>query len=170
MDAYIAFGSNLGARQANLRSGLDGLVRRGLVPALLSSVWETEPVDSPEPLWFLNLVVRAATDRAPLALLDLLLDVEREAGRVRSTRNAPRILDLDLLLLGDLRCEGPRLVLPHPRMWERRFVMEPLVEIAPDLRDPATGRRAAEILRALEDTARVRKWGELAPPGRLPGV
>ncbi len=166
--AYIGLGSNLGDREAHLRAGLEGMARRGLVAGALSSVWETEPVDSPEPLWFLNLVARAETSLEPLAVLDLLLDVEREVGRVRSVRNAPRVLDLDLLLLGGERRDTARLTLPHPRMWRRRFVLAPLVEIAPEVRDPGTGRTAAEELARLEDGSVVRKVGTLALPRGRP--
>jgi 2-amino-4-hydroxy-6-hydroxymethyldihydropteridine diphosphokinase len=168
VDAYLAFGSNLGDREANLRAGVQGLARRGLRPDLLSSIWETEPVDSPEPLWFLNLVARVRTSLPPLALLDLLLEIEREVGRVRTVRNAPRLLDLDLLLWGDTVLETDRLVLPHPRMWTRRFVLEPLAEIAPDATDPRTGRAVAEALRVLADPSVVRKAGVLASPLGVP--
>jgi len=168
--AYIALGSNLGDRAFHLREGLRRLGLVGLGPDALSSVWETEPVDAPGSQWFLNLVLRTATSGAPLEILDLLLGIEADVGRVRSVRNAPRTLDLDLLLLGDLRCEGPRLTLPHPRMWERRFVMEPLAEIAPELREPATGRSAREICRALGDTPRVRLWGVLSGSGASSGI
>lgn len=161
VDAYIALGSNLGDREAGLRAGIDGLVRCGLAPDALSSLWETEPVDCAEPLWFLNLVARARTGLPPLRVLSLLLEIERELGRVRTTRNAPRALDLDLLLLGDVRCEEPRLTLPHPRMWRRRFVLEPLAEIASDLRDPATGLTVIETCRALRSESEVRKVGVL---------
>jgi len=170
VDAYLALGSNLGDRAANLRAGLEGIARRGLVPLDLSSVWETEPVDSPEPLWFLNMVARAETDLPPLEVLDRLLDAEREAGRVRSARNAPRLLDLDLLLLGDLRLDHARLVLPHPRMWERRFVLAPLAEIAPGLLDPRTGRTVREACEALPPRPWVRRLGPLAPTGSDSGV
>jgi 2-amino-4-hydroxy-6-hydroxymethyldihydropteridine diphosphokinase len=91
-------------------------------------------------------------------VLETLLVVERRVGRTRpGARNAPRVLDLDLLTLGDARVDGPRLTLPHPRMWERRFVLSPLAEIAPGLRDPATGRTAREILDRLEDGFEVRR-------------
>jgi len=170
VDAFIALGSNLGDRVGNLREGLRRLAERDLPPAALSSVWETEPVDSLGSPWFLNLVMRASTSRGPLEVLDLLLEVEREVGRVRSRRNAPRVLDLDLLLLGDARCEDPRLVLPHPRMWGRRFVMEPLAEIAPGLRDPSTGSTAREICRSLRGPFQVRRWGVLVATGAGSGI
>jgi 2-amino-4-hydroxy-6-hydroxymethyldihydropteridine diphosphokinase len=142
--AYVGLGSNLGDRAARLRAGIEGLRAAGLDLDAVSSVWESEPVDAPAAPWFLNMAVSGKTDLAPLDLLDLLLEVERRAGRVRTVPNAPRTLDLDLLLLGDLRWHDERLVLPHPRMWERRFVLEPLREIAPELRNPTSGRTVAE--------------------------
>lgn len=160
-------GSNLGDRWANLRSGVRRLPGPGLEVAGLSSVWETAPVDGAGPDWFLNLVARIETVLEPRALLERLLGFERQAGRVRTRRNAPRVLDLDLLLLGTLECEEPGLTLPHPRLWDRRFVLAPLAELAPDLRNPRTGRTVVEEERAL------RQWqpdvigrGPLALPGR----
>jgi 2-amino-4-hydroxy-6-hydroxymethyldihydropteridine diphosphokinase len=99
MRGYVALGSNLGDREGSLRAGLAGMGRRGLAARALSSVWETEPVDSPQPLLFLNMVAEVETDLSPRRVLEMLLEVEREVGRVRSVRNAPRALDLDLLLL-----------------------------------------------------------------------
>jgi len=144
MIAYVGLGSNLGNRRDNLRRGLAGLDDAGLERLATSSVWESEPVDTRDGAWFLNMAVALSTEKDPLDLLDVLLRIEREAGRVRSERNAPRTLDLDLLLLGRLRWRDERLILPHPRMWERGFVLEPLAEIAPDLRNPDTGRTVAE--------------------------
>ena len=161
MEGFIGMGSNLGNRWANLRSGLDGLRFRGLRIIAASSVWETEPIDSPEPLWFLNMALALETNAHPLDLLDLLLEVERDAGRRRGAANAPRTLDLDLLALGDLQWRDQRLDLPHPRMWDRRFVLEPLVEIAPWLRNPATGITVAEQRPRLRDAARVFRVGRL---------
>jgi 2-amino-4-hydroxy-6-hydroxymethyldihydropteridine diphosphokinase len=161
MTGHVALGSNLGDREENLRAGLRGLRLRGIEPVAVSSVWETEPVACPEPLWFLNMVARISTDRPPLEVLDRLLEIEREAGRVREARNEPRILDLDLLLLGSLEVRTGRLTLPHPRMWERRFVLAPLAEIDPDLRNPASGRTVSEELERARD-GRVRRKGTLS--------
>lgn len=159
---YVALGSNLGNRGEHLSGGLQGLVRRGLCPTAISSVWETEPIDAPSSLWFWNMTVEVRTAMAPLGVLQSLQAVEREAGRVREVPNAPRTLDLDLLLLGDLTVDDGLLCLPHPRMWRRRFVLEPLAEIAPDLVNPATGRTVAEERDCLLDDARVRCLGALA--------
>jgi 2-amino-4-hydroxy-6-hydroxymethyldihydropteridine diphosphokinase len=164
MRGYVALGSNLGDREGSLRAGLAGIRRRGLSLRALSSVWETEPVDSPEPLWFLNMVAEVETGLPPRRVLALLLEVEREVGRVRSVRNAPRALDLDLLLLGDLKVDEEGLTLPHPRMWARRFVLAPLHELAPELRDPVGGRTVAQALAALPPVPSARPLGPLYTP------
>jgi 2-amino-4-hydroxy-6-hydroxymethyldihydropteridine diphosphokinase len=154
---YVALGSNVGDREAHLRAGIAGMADLGIAPTRRSSVWETEPVGTPETAWFLNMVVAIRSSRTPLEVLEILLEVERRVGRVRSeVRNAPRVLDLDLLMLGDARIESAPLTLPHPRMWERRFVLCPLAEIAPELRDPATGRTVREILDRIDDGFEVR--------------
>lgn len=163
MIAYVGLGSNLGLRRHHLRSGLEGLRSAGLEVRSVSSVWETEPVDTGDGRWFLNMAVSLEADRDPLELLDLLLAVERRAGRVRTVRNAPRTLDLDLLLVGDLRWRDERLILPHPRMWERRFVLEPLAEIAPELSNPETGRTVAEECERLRSRSGVCRLAGIIP-------
>ncbi len=164
---YVALGSNLGDREANLAAGLDGLERRGVAVESVSSVWETEPEGWPGAPWFLNLVARVRASGSPEDLLDAALDVEREVGRVRSARNAPRLLDIDLLTLDGIRRTDGRLVLPHPRMWSRRFVLAPLAELAPDLVDPRSRRSVADALAAARGGA-IRRVGSLprrdAPP------
>ena len=112
---------------------------------------ETIPfaVVDPQPL-YLNAAAVGETSLSPHALLDALLAIERERGRERPHVNAPRTLDLDLILFGDLVLEEPGLVVPHPRFRERRFVLKPLCAIAPDLRDPVSGRTIAELLLALD--------------------
>lgn len=168
MDCYVALGTNLGDRAGNLLAGLDGLRRSGLAPRAVSSVWETEPVDTPFPRWFWNMAVMVRSDRAPGELLEQLLAIERAAGRHRSVRNAPRTLDLDLLLVGQLTLEEERIRLPHPRMWERRFVLEPLAEIAPELRNPLSGRTVLEERRRIRGQGEVRRLGDLASCRGLP--
>lgn len=168
MTGFVALGSNLGDRIAFLEAGLDGLAARGIAVTAVSSVWETEPVGTSEPGKFLNAVVRVETDLPPEALLEILQAVERGVGRVRTVRNAPRSLDLDLLMLGELLRRGPSLDLPHPRMWERAFVLLPLAEIAPGLVEPASGRTIGERAVALAAAAGCERVGRLALPRARP--
>lgn len=163
MDGFIGLGTNLGDRARNLETGLAGLAGAGLVPLSESAVWETEPVDSPGAPWFWNMAVKVETDLAPREILELLQRIERQAGRAPAgARNAPRELDLDLLMLGNLQISEPRIVLPHPRMWQRSFVLEPLAEIAPALEEPGSGRTIDEARRQLRGHAVVRRLGALA--------
>ncbi len=115
--------------------------------------------------WFLNMVAEVETCLEPLELLDAALAVEQEVGRVRRAPADPRVLDLDILLFGEHVLDHPRLSLPHPRMRERRFVLTPLVEIAPGARDPVTGLTVAELLARLGDAQRVRRAGAIATAG-----
>ena len=167
VDGYLGLGSNLGDRGGNLRAGLAGLEAAGVDTVAVSSIWETEPVDADSPLWFWNMAVEIRTERSPLELLDLLLKIERWAGRRRASRNAPRTLDMDLLLLGQLNVNHARLRLPHPRMWSRSFVLEPLAEIAPHLLNPETGRSVADERARLTGSFVVRRLGRLASAGSV---
>ena len=137
---YLSLGSNLGEREDRLSQALDALEGADFSIAARSSVYETEPQDVPNQPWFLNMAVAGRTRLLPLQLLNLLLRIEREIGRVRHAhqRRGPRPIDLDLLLFGNAVIDLPQLTVPHPRMCERRFVLEPLLEIAPDLRHPVT--------------------------------
>jgi 2-amino-4-hydroxy-6-hydroxymethyldihydropteridine diphosphokinase len=121
----------------------------------MSSLYLTEPVDAPPQEWFLNAVAGGETALPPEALLQACLDTERERGRVREVPRGPRTIDLDLLLYGDEVRDAPGLVLPHPRMHERRFVLVPLAEIAPTARHPILGLTAAEMLRLCPDRSQV---------------
>ena len=139
--AYVALGSNLGDRRASLRFAVEHLPD----VVAVSHVYETEPVGGPQGQGaYLNMVVGLDTDLDPFALLARCRALEAEAGRVRSVRNAPRTLDADVLLHGDVRIESEELTIPHPRMWERRFVMAPLADIAPDAVAPDWDRRLAD--------------------------
>jgi 2-amino-4-hydroxy-6-hydroxymethyldihydropteridine diphosphokinase len=158
---YIGLGSNLGDRRVWLRTGIVGLRAAGLRVLAVSSVWESEPVGTTAPPWFLNMAVAVSTGLPPRDLLELLLEVERRAGRTRCAPNSPRTLDMDLLLLGGLRWMDERLELPHPRMWERPFVLEPLSQIAPDTRNPRSGRTVAEECERIRGRSVCREVGAL---------
>jgi 2-amino-4-hydroxy-6-hydroxymethyldihydropteridine diphosphokinase len=167
-DGYLGLGSNVGDRRANLQAAIDALPRHGVEVASSSSVYETEPVgevlDQPD---FLNVCVRVRTALEPEALLDACKAVERELGRVAGgPRHGPRPIDVDLLLLGDESYRSERLSLPHAQVTSRRFVLVPLLELAPGLMVPGTG-SAAKALDALRDDAAVRLTGPpLAVRGR----
>ena len=131
--AFIGLGSNLGDREAALRQGLAQLQANGDVVAV-SPLYETEPVGGPEDQGaFLNVVVELATPDTPQQLLRRCQALEEAAHRVRTVRFGPRTLDADVLLVGDLVVDEPDLTVPHPRMWERRFVLQPLADLAPEL-------------------------------------
>ncbi len=157
--AYVGIGSNLGDRVRACReavAALGGLPETRLVAA--SPLYETEPEDGAGPQWFVNAVAALETALAPEALLAALQGIEARAGRpVERARGVNRTLDLDLLLYGDLVREGPRLTLPHPRMSRRRFVLEPLCAVAPEVLHPTLGRPAWEILAALPPGPAVRR-------------
>jgi 2-amino-4-hydroxy-6-hydroxymethyldihydropteridine diphosphokinase len=132
--AYVALGSNLGDRAAHLQHAVDGLAAtEGITVVAVSRVYETDPVGGPEQDNYLNAVVALETDLSPRALLSVGQALEAAAARVRGERWGPRTLDVDVLLVGDLRVSEPDLVIPHPRMYERRFVLVPLADVAPDL-------------------------------------
>lgn len=149
----IALGSNLGDRAAHLHGAAADLSEH-LSGFRLSSIAETDPVGvGPQPP-FLNAAAVATTRLEARAVLDLLLAVERRHARERPFPGAPRTLDLDLVLHGATVVEGPGLIVPHPRFRQRRFVLEPLHELAPDLRDPVTGLTVRELLERLLGDAR----------------
>jgi 2-amino-4-hydroxy-6-hydroxymethyldihydropteridine diphosphokinase len=134
--AYLALGSNLGDRRAHLQAAVDGLARApGVRVDAISAVYETEPVGGPEQDAYFNAVVAIETQLDPHALLHLAHDLEAVASRVRTERWGPRTLDVDILLYDDASIDTPELTVPHPRMWERGFVLAPLRDVAPALVD-----------------------------------
>ena len=153
---YLSLGSNIGDRAAHLRRAIDGLRTLGEVRAV-SSFYETEPVDFKRQAWFLNCAVALETEKLPRQLLAAVLRIEREMGRKRSISKGPRTIDIDILLYGSSVVETPQLIVPHPAMHERRFVLEPLVEIAPDARHPALRQTVRELRDALPPGQAVRK-------------
>jgi 2-amino-4-hydroxy-6-hydroxymethyldihydropteridine diphosphokinase len=162
---FLGLGSNLGDRLATLDAGVRALAEAGFHTRARSSSYETEPVGGPEQGWYLNAVVRGETGLAPRELLEACLGVEKRHGRERRVRWEARTLDVDLLLYGDLVVDEPGLHVPHPRLHERRFVLEPLVELAPDVRHPALGLSAAQLLERCPDRAAVRRLSPVESRG-----
>ena len=157
-DVFLGLGSNLGDRLAALDEAVRQLGSRGFRTTARSSTWQTEPVGGVPQGWYLNAVVAGETELLPEELLSACLDVERSMGRVRAERNGPRLIDVDILFFGDEQREEPGLVIPHPRLHERRFVLEPLFEIAPTLRHPTLGLSVAELREQCSDTSAVRPF------------
>ncbi len=157
--AYLSVGSNLNDRIANLKRAISQLGTAGKVLAV-SYFYETEPVEFTEQPWFINCAVKMETENTPQQLMAAVLDIEREMGRKRTVneiKKGPRILDIDILLFGDAEIEVPGLSIPHPALHERRFVLQPLAEIAPEARHPSLNRTIRELLNALPEGQIVRK-------------
>ena len=160
---YLSLGSNIGDREENLRQACRMLDAEGIQVRRISSVYDTEPVDFQEQDWFLNCVLEVETNLPPLVLLDRLKQIEVQQGRQHGRPKGPRTIDIDLLLYGEQTFSSERLTLPHPEMLRRRFVLEPLRELAPSLRLPVVGETVDEILSELRDPSQVRRIGPLLP-------
>jgi len=154
---YLSLGSNLGDRSAMLHTGIAALAKENVHVRIISSFYETEPVDFLDQPWFLNCVVEAETNLSPLELLRALRRIESLIGSKKEFEKGPRLLDMDILLYGDETIDLPELQIPHPRMFQRKFVLAPLAEIAPQLRHPSRNATAAQLLAGSADSSKIRK-------------
>jgi 2-amino-4-hydroxy-6-hydroxymethyldihydropteridine diphosphokinase len=154
--AYLSLGSNVGNREAQLRAAQVRLSAITRVVAL-SSFYETEPVEYVQQPWFLNCAVAIETNETPEQLISALLRIEQEMGRQRAQKNGPRSIDIDILLLADRIMESKDLTIPHPAMHLRRFVLEPLAEIAPEALHPVFKKTIRELLDELPTGQAVRR-------------
>jgi 2-amino-4-hydroxy-6-hydroxymethyldihydropteridine diphosphokinase len=145
---YLSLGSNVGDRAANLEAAIQELARLGAITAR-SSVYETEPVEVERQPWFLNVALAMETELMPKQFLSRALAIEQKLGRRRIQAKGPRTIDIDVLLFGGSVIDTAALTVPHPAMHQRRFVLEPLAEIAPEARHPVFKKTVREMLAAL---------------------
>jgi 2-amino-4-hydroxy-6-hydroxymethyldihydropteridine diphosphokinase len=163
-EAFIGLGSNLGEPTQEIYSALERLRESSVVVEKVSSLYRTEPVEAPAQPWFTNAVARVSSPFEPQELLAICQDIETSRGRQRGPFHAPRPIDLDLLSAGDQLLEGAHLTLPHPRLHLRRFVLVPLLEIAPDWIHPRLGLGASELLQVCLDHSIVIRLEALLEP------
>jgi 2-amino-4-hydroxy-6-hydroxymethyldihydropteridine diphosphokinase len=155
---YLSLGSNVGEREENLRAAIARLGGLGELVAV-SSLYETEPMEFREQPWFLNCAVALKTALLPRQFLSRILKIEQEMGRRRTRQKGPRTIDIDLLLFGNSVVHTPQLDVPHPALHQRRFVLEPLAEIAPEARHPGLKRTVRELRDALpHDAEQVKRY------------
>jgi 2-amino-4-hydroxy-6-hydroxymethyldihydropteridine diphosphokinase len=154
---YLSLGSNLGDREGHLREALARLEANGRIVAL-SSFYETEPVEVTDQAWFLNGAVAFETAESPEELIASILRIEHRMGRNRTQRKGPRIIDIDILLFDDTILDSPALTIPHPAMHERRFVLQPLAEIAAEATHPVRKKTVQALLDSLPAGQTVRRY------------
>jgi 2-amino-4-hydroxy-6-hydroxymethyldihydropteridine diphosphokinase len=154
--AYLSVGSNVGDRESHLRNAIARLEPCGTIVAA-SSFYETEPVEFAKQAWFLNCAIAMETEQTPTQLMAAAFNIEREMGRHRTEQKGPRTIDIDILLFGETVLNSPGLTIPHPAMHRRRFVLEPLAEIAPEARHPVLQKTIRELRDALPPGQEVRK-------------
>lgn len=157
---YLSLGSNRGDRQANIERAIDGLGSRGVAVCRVSSYYKTQPVDFLPQAWFLNCAAEAATDLMPMRLLSVCKAVERAVGRRPGVLKGPRTIDIDILFYENAIIDSSELVVPHPAMALRRFVLVPLAEIAPEARHPMTQRTMLEMLHETPDMSQVTRFNK----------
>jgi 2-amino-4-hydroxy-6-hydroxymethyldihydropteridine diphosphokinase len=153
---FLSLGSNVGDREANLRDAQKRLGAVGRVTAV-SNFYETEPVEFTQQPWFLNCAVALETAQTPQQLMTSILNIEEAMGRRRVQKKGPRTIDIDILLFGDAVLDSPEVTIPHPAMHERRFVLEPLAEIAPEVRHGVFDKTILELRAALPFGQALRK-------------
>jgi 2-amino-4-hydroxy-6-hydroxymethyldihydropteridine diphosphokinase len=159
-NAYVSLGSNLGDRAGNLLLAIRGMLGSGFAVNRLSQIYETEPIETFAQPLFLNMVAELGIGELSDAeeAMRRLLQVEESLGRIRDVLNAPRTIDLDLLLYGDEISDTEILTLPHPRFHQRRFVLAPLAELAPQILHPTLNKTFAQLLEELDDASEVKLW------------
>lgn len=155
-NVFLSLGSNVGDRMSNLETAIDQLKTLGEVVAV-SSIYESEPVEFTAQPWFLNCALKLDTEKMPRQLLTAILRIEQYMGRQRQQKKGPRTIDIDILLFGNSIVEHRGLTIPHPAMHERRFVLEPMAEIAPAVRHPVFKRTMRELLDDLAPGQAVKK-------------
>src|SRR5690348_5814184 len=144
--AYLSLGSNVGDRESHLARAVERLAAEDTRVVRASSVYQTQPRDVVDQPWFLNQVVEIETSLMPMQLLTRTQKLERALGRVPTFDKGPRVIDIDILFFGSTVVATPGLDIPHPRLADRRFVLEPLAELAPEMRHPQTGKTVKEML------------------------
>ena len=159
MRIYLALGSNLGDREGYLKSAIDGLSRRDIRILRSASVFSTEPREVLDQPWFLNTVLEGDTLLAPEELLDACLAVEQENDRKRDTSKGPRTIDIDIIFYGSEIIQTTALTVPHPEFAKRRFVLQPLAEVAGGFTDPVSRKTVGELLESCRDKAVVHRFG-----------
>jgi len=155
---YLSLGSNKGDRAHYIARAIEALGANGIKVTRQSSLFETEPVETTSRAWFLNCVIEAETELLPPQLMHTLLDIERSLGRRRRVLRGPRFIDMDILFYGDDVVSTGQLEIPHPRMAQRRFVLVPFAEIAPEARHPVLKKSIAELLQGTSDRSEVRSF------------
>ena len=163
---YLSLGSNVGDRAVQISSAIERLHAIGEVTAV-SSLYETSPVEFKDQPWFLNAVARFETRLDPERLMGLLLDIERAMGRERTRPKGPRNIDLDILLFDELQFHSAIVDIPHPSMHQRRFVLIPLAELAPDLKHPSLNLTASQMLARIPATDTVLPYPATNLPSTL---